>query len=111
MSDIDPVLPAPVVDGGGADDAGQQVYVTVTVPGYAEFAAGDKVQLFWGGVASDSHVVPEGEDDKPIPFTIPWETVLSKPEEPITVTYTVTRGAGTESAPSAGVDLTAVEKE
>ncbi|WP_327072109.1 hypothetical protein OG196_00220 [Kitasatospora purpeofusca] len=115
MSDTSPALPAPTVnaadDDGVLDLATARSGVSVTIPGYANFAAGDQVQLHWdGSTTADPFTVPTGADEQPISFTIPWETVQAAGNGAITVHYTITDRAGNASAPSQPVNLTITDQ-
>ncbi|MFJ6798925.1 hypothetical protein [Streptomyces sp. NPDC091268] len=100
MNETDPVLPAPAVeeadDNGVITHADARSGVNVIIPAYANFTDGDRIKLFWGGQgASDPYTVPQGEGDKPIILTVPWDTVAATGEgAPLVVHYQVFRAGG-----------------
>ncbi|MFB7935526.1 hypothetical protein [Streptomyces sp. NPDC056049] len=83
MSATDPVLAAPVIDSTADAErsTGMASPLKITVPGYADFTAGDTVTLYWDGtaVSGGEYIVPDGEGDQPITFTIPTRAIADTP--------------------------------
>ncbi|MFD9333159.1 hypothetical protein ACFWBF_01875 [Streptomyces sp. NPDC060028] len=100
MSGTDPVLPAPAVaeadDDGLINPADALSGVNVTIPAHADFTAGDHVQVYWGDQGTSvPYTVPQGEGDKPVTLTIPWDTIRAADGGPTTpVHYRITRAGG-----------------
>ncbi|MFC8455267.1 hypothetical protein [Kitasatospora sp. NPDC057223] len=108
MSETNPAPTVASAEDGLLDYADAITGVSVTIPSYAGFTAGDVVELHWGGTSvTEPYTVPQGEGEQPITLTIPWETIQAAGDgEAIPVHYTVTDRAGNTSAPSQAVDLT-----
>ncbi|MEU4066244.1 hypothetical protein AB0F25_28235 [Streptomyces wedmorensis] len=114
MSETTPALPAPTVAAGDSnvvDLADVQEGLSVTIPAYADFEAGDQVQVFWGGTsATNPFTVPEGEGDQPISLNIPRSTLEALGDGAVEFRYTVTDRAGNVSAPSEPITLTLTDQ-
>ncbi|MFF4324607.1 hypothetical protein [Streptomyces sp. NPDC001568] len=109
MSDTNLSLPAPTVNeapGGVLDPADAEGGVNVVIPAYADFCAGDQVQVYWNGdSATAPYTVREDEGDKPITLVVPEAAILTAGEGTTDFHYTITDRAGNISKPSLPVQL------
>ncbi|MEU3064597.1 hypothetical protein [Streptomyces subrutilus] len=110
MSETNPSLPAPTVGeapDGLLDLADTEGGVNLVIPAYAEFAAGDRVEVYWNGSsATDPYTVPQGAGDEPVTLVLPESMLRAAGDGRGYVHYTVTDRAGNTSKPSEKVQLT-----
>lgn len=110
MSETNPSLPAPTINeasDGVLDLADAEGGVNVVIPAYADFAAGDRVQVYWNGSsATDPYTVPQGAGHEPVTLVLPESALRAAGDGRGYFHYTVTDRAGNTSEPSQKVQLT-----